>query len=169
MTSAKRLRRRRKSFSHSGSSYSLHKTLLTLPGCVFNLRKSWVGLSESSNNINKQQQTIILTIILTKTLWINAKSSIFKWGNWGSKKWNNLPKIMQVVSNGARISPRSSDAWSLYTLNTGLLLPYACQNECTLSARMCSTMTRRRLDNIWNYFRMEKSIIWNLKKKYILT
>lgn len=25
---------------------------------------------------------------------------------------------------------------------------------------------REKLDNIWNYFRMEKSIIWNLKKKY---
>lgn len=25
---------------------------------------------------------------------------------------------------------------------------------------------KKQLDDIWNYFGMEKSIIWNLKKKY---
>ena len=58
----------------------------------------------------------------------------------------------------------------LYVINTGLLIPYACQKEYTISTWMCPIMTkkkkRERLDNIWNYFRMEKSIIWNLKKKY---
>ena len=56
---------------------------------------------------------------------------------------------------------------NLYTFNTGLLLPYTCQEEYIISAWICSIMTKKnQLDDIWNYFGMEKSIIWNLKKKY---
>ena len=34
---------------------------------------------------------------------LGTLSAIYKWGNWGSEKWNNLPKVLQLVSGISRI------------------------------------------------------------------